>query len=105
MDKNCGGDWINCEHSAQSGTGISCKFMGYCDFQLPRDSRNLKVNEGVSGICNYKGTLKCLDCGKELKPLVESLQYCSCINETSDQSYIEGKYKMCFACNKIKEII
>ncbi len=51
MDKNCGGDWINCGHSAQSGTGINCKYMGYCDFQLPRDSRNLDINLGTND-CN-----------------------------------------------------
>ena len=39
-EKTCSGDWGSCQYACY-GTSfyLFCKFQGYCDFQLPRDSR------------------------------------------------------------------
>lgn len=37
-----------CEYRCLGGTvGWGCKYTGYCDFQLPRDSRKIKNKRGI----------------------------------------------------------
>ena len=69
MDKNCGGDWINCGHSAQSGTGISCKFMGYCDCQ----------HQGQRHFRKARIKKICLFCRKQFEviPYLRAQQFCN----------------------------
>ena len=42
MMKNCSVDSF-CQHKLQNGTMLICQYQGYCDFQLPRDSRPLTL--------------------------------------------------------------
>ena len=41
MDKTCsdGVKARNCQYAAEGGNYIYCKYEGYCDYQLPNDSR------------------------------------------------------------------
>jgi hypothetical protein len=36
-----------CAYSFQDNARIGCKYKGYCDFQLPRDSRDNPPKEEV----------------------------------------------------------
>lgn len=69
--KNCSG-YQACSFRTLEGTSSGCTYEGYCDFQLPRDSRSFKYNENsmwdltkkcqcigktqiTAGICPYCG--------------------------------------------------
>jgi len=91
MDKNCSGDWKCCAHSAQGTVGVNCNYCGYCDFQLPRDSRGIDFNVDHKETFDFVGEDEV------------TFKMCDCKDKSSaDINYIEGKYKMRFACNKIK---
>lgn len=54
MTKNCTQEHP-CEHRTLGGTFFGCNYFGYCDFQLPRDSRNQPPPNhcscGTSAVC------------------------------------------------------
>lgn len=37
-----------CAFKAQMGSMAECKYMGYCDYQCPRDSRYVRVTHDVA---------------------------------------------------------
>jgi hypothetical protein len=48
MDKNCSiGYPIQCKYQTIGGSSIgsNCTYCGFCDYQLPRDSRNIGLQE------------------------------------------------------------
>jgi hypothetical protein len=41
MDKICTYSNLTCPFATLSSATIKCNYQNYCDYQLPRDSRNL----------------------------------------------------------------
>jgi len=56
-----------CSYRIIGGTVIECKYSGYCDFQTPRDSREIKFCEcGIYNSCTADG-VHCQKCGRIIK--------------------------------------
>jgi hypothetical protein len=43
--KTCTYGNLICPYAKQCGTTIWCVYMGYCDYQLPRDSRKCHIGK------------------------------------------------------------
>lgn len=53
MIKSCSGDWQSCSYARKtSSIYVGCGYEGYCEYQLPRDSRSwtIPVEEKKEGV-------------------------------------------------------
>jgi hypothetical protein len=45
MLKNCCGNWQCCSYAIiNSSSYVGCSYCGYCDYQLPKDSRSWQMS-------------------------------------------------------------
>lgn len=47
--KSCAEEGVfnNCQHKVMACLGIECNYIGYCDFERPRDSRNITLQDSA----------------------------------------------------------
>ena len=52
----------SCSYKSITSLGCDCSYSGYCDFQLPRDSRPQRIFPPVSLFNNLKAEVNCPYC-------------------------------------------
>jgi hypothetical protein len=55
----CNGGY--CSFKFQSGSTMGCKYVGYCDYQCPKDSRFTYTSQ-TGGYCNKHGVFTGVIC-------------------------------------------